>query len=245
MQTANVYGGQTYSIAAAAQADERASFIAKTYVHLAGAIGLLVILEALLLQLPIGQQIAQMMTGGVSWLIVLGAFMAVSWVANSWAMNTTSVPKQYMGLGLYVVAEAFILLPILSRARYLDAMREDTLLSGVIGTAGLATIGLFAALTAVVFLTRKDFSFMRSILMFGGIAAMGLIVVSILFNFQLGSIFTYVMIAFACGHILYDTSNVMHNYRIGQHVAASLSLFASIALLFWYILRLVMSMSRD
>ena len=113
--------------------------------------------------------------------------------------------------------------------------------SGVIGTAAIATLGLFTALTAVVFITRKDFSFMRSGLMFAGFAAMGLIVCAILFNFSLGPIFTYAMIAFACGHILYDTSNVLHRYRIGQHVAASLSLFASVALLFWYVLRLVMS----
>jgi FtsH-binding integral membrane protein len=36
----------------------------------------------------------------------------------------------------------------------------------------------------------------------------------------------------------------MHEYRVGQHVAASLALFASVALLFWYILQLLMS-SRD
>jgi FtsH-binding integral membrane protein len=111
----------------------------------------------------------------------------------------------------------------------------------IIPTAAVATLGLFGALTLVVFVTRKDFSFMRSILMFGGVAAMGLIVCAILFNFSLGPIFTVAMIALACGYILYDTSNVLHHYRIGQHVAASLALFAAVALLFWYILRLFMS----
>lgn len=77
--------------------------------------------------------------------------------------------------------------------------------------------------------------------MFGGFAALGLIAVAILFGFNLGPIFTYAMIALACGYILYDTSNVLHHYRIGQHVAAALALFASVALLFWYILRLFMS----
>ena len=105
----------------------------------------------------------------------------------------------------------------------------------------MATLGLFGVLTAVVFITRKDFSFLRTILMFGGFAAMGLIVVAIVFQFALGPIFTYAMIALACGYILYDTSNVLHHYRIGQHVAAALALFASVALLFWYILQLFMS----
>jgi len=180
--------------------------------------------------------------GGMSWLVVLGAFMAVSWIANSWARSTTSVTVQYLGLSLYVVAEAIILLPLVSYANHL-AMSNPRY-EGVISTAALATLGLFAVLTAIVFVTRKDFSFLRSVLMFGGIAALGLIVCAIVFNFSLGAIFTYAMLAFACGHILYDTSNVLHHYRIGQHVAASLSLFASVALLFWYILRIVMS-SRD
>ena len=77
--------------------------------------------------------------------------------------------------------------------------------------------------------------------MFGGFAAMGFIVVATLFGFALGPIFTYAMIALACGYILYDTSNVMLHYRIGQHVAAALALFAAVALLFWYILQLFMS----
>ena len=92
-----------------------------------------------------------------------------------------------------------------------------------------------------MFITRKDFSFLRTILVFGGFAAMGLIVVAILFNFQLGTIFVYAIIALACGYILYDTSNVLHHYRIGQHVAAALALFASVALLFYYLVMLFMS----
>ena len=116
---------------------------------------------------------------------------------------------------------------------------------GIIPTAAVTTLLLFGVLTGVVFVTRKDFSFLRGILIFGGFAAMGLILVSFVCNFSLGPIFTYAMIAFACGHILYDTSNVMHHYRTDQYVAASLSLFASVALLFWYVLRIVMAAQRD
>ncbi len=49
------------------------------------------------------------------------------------------------------------------------------------------------------------------------------------------------MIAFAGAAILYDTSNVLHHYPEDRHVAAALELFASVALLFWYVLRLFMS----
>lgn len=226
-----------YNFAAYAAEEERASFIAKTYAHLAGAIFAFVVLEAVILHIPGVESLVDTMIGGkYSWLIVLGLFMVVSWLANSWAMSAVSPGVQYMGLGLYVVAEAIIFTPILFIASRIDSM--------IIPTAAFATLILFAVLTFVVFVTRKDFSFLRSILMFGGIAALGLIVCAILFQFDLGPIFTYAMIALACGYILYDTSNVLHHYRIGQHVAAALALFAAVALLFWYILRLVMASRR-
>jgi hypothetical protein len=111
---------------------------------------------------------------------------------------------------------------------------------GVIPSAAIATLGTFTGLTAIVFITRKNFSFMGSTLGVIGIGAMGLIVSSILFGFSLGILFTCAMIVYAAGYVLYTTSKVLHDYRIGQHVAASLALFASVALLFLYILRLFM-----
>ncbi len=227
-----------YTFAAQAAENERADFIAKTYMHLAGAIGAFVAIEAVLFNIPgFQERVLQLMLGTqLSWLVVLGLFMAVSWVANSWATSAVSVPTQYMGLGLYVVAQAIIFIPMLFFANEMDPL--------IIPTAGLATLLLFGVMTAVVFITRKDFSFLRSVLIFGLFAAIGLIVVAILCGFTLGPIFTVAMIALACGYILYDTSNVLHHYRIGQHVAAALAVFATVALLFWYILRLVM-WSRD
>lgn len=233
----NPYASPMGPFAAMAEADERSNFITKTYVHLAGAIALFVALEAILLSTPAVADLVGMMIGGrYSWLIVLGLFMLVSYIAQNWAQSATSIGMQYAGLSLYVVAEAIIFTPLLYIAKAIDPQ--------IILSAGLTTLGLFAVLTAVVFITRKDFSFLRGILMFGGFAAMGFIVVAILFSFSLGPIFTYAMIAFACGYILYDTSNVLHHYRIGQHVAAALALFASVALLFWYILQLFLR-SRD
>jgi FtsH-binding integral membrane protein len=230
----NPYRSPLGVLAAQADADERSTFITQTYLHLAGAIGLFVALEAILFQVLNTHDITQLMIGSRwSWLIVLGLFMVVSHVATSWAQSAVSSTKQYMGLGLYVLAEAVIFLPLLCIASTVDR--------SIIPSAAIATLALFAALTAVVFITRKDFSFLRSVLLFGGLAALGLIVAAIVFHFALGAIFTYAMIALACGYILYHTSNVMLHYRIGQHVAASLALFASLALLFWYILQLFLS----
>jgi FtsH-binding integral membrane protein len=224
--------------AAQAAADERSNFLTKTYLHLAGAVGLFVILEAVLMQLPgIDRLVHLMIQTRLSWLVVIGLFMLVSNIANRWALSAVDRSTQYMGLGLYVVAEAVIFAPL-----FYIALRVNP---QAIATAGVATLGLFTLLTAIVFVTRKDFSFLRSGLVFGGFASIGLIIVAALFSFNLGPIFAYAMIALACGYILYFTSNVLNTYRIGQEVAASLALFASVALLFWYILQLLLSSRRN
>ncbi|MDO4570904.1 MAG: Bax inhibitor-1 family protein [Planctomycetia bacterium] len=222
-------------MAAELEAADRATFIVKTYTHLLGAILAFVGLEVLIFHtLDVASLTQTFMGGRYSWLIVLVAFMGVSWIADIWASSTTSVFVQYLGLGVYVLAEAVIFVPLLYIATTYSSPE-------VLPTAAWTTLLLFGALSLVVFLTRYDFSFMRSFLFFAGFVALGLIVVAILFNFELGPVFTYAMIAFACCYILYDTSNVLHHYRVNQHVAASLALFASVALLFWYILRLFMS----
>lgn len=235
-QADNPYYANNFLAVAQAGESERAAFITKTYLHLAGAILAFVLIVSAILSLPMTPRLIEsFFTIRYASIIMFGGFIAVSWIANSWAHSSISLTKQYMGLGLYVVAEAIFMTPILylAQTRYTD----------VIGMAGATTLGLFGVLTAVVFITRKDFSFMRSILMFGGAAAFGLIICGAVFGFHLGPMFSYAMIALACGYILYDTSNVMLHYRTTQYVAASLSLFASVALLFWYILR--MFMSRD
>lgn len=214
---------------------ERAAFIRKTYLHLSGAVLVFILLEAYLMISGAGAAIAETMLGGrFSWFIVLAAFMGVSMLANWWANSQTSKPMQYMGLALYVVAESIIFVPLLYISAYYAGY-------DVIAKAGIVTLGLFLGLTSVVFLTRRDFSFLGPILAIGGFLALGFIAASLLFGFSLGSLFAFVMVAFAGAAILYDTSNVLHRYNTNQHVAASLSLFASIALLFWYILSIFSS----
>src|SRR5262245_3615263 len=221
-----------------AEATERAAFIRRTYAHLAGAVVAFIAVEWMLLQSPIAATMTSLMTGGFSWLIVLAAFMGVSWLAERWANSEASPQMQYLGLGVFVVAEAILFLPLLYIASNFAS-------ADVIPMAALITGFLFTGLTATVFITRKDFSWMRSILTIGGFVALGVIVASIIFGFSLGIIFSSIMVLFASVAILYDTSQVLHHYRTNQHVAASLSLFASVALLFWYVLWIVMSLSSS
>ena len=180
---------------------------------------------------------------GNNWMIVLIGFMGVSWIADKWANSATSRNMQYLGLGLYVVAEAVIFIPLLIIAS--SASFEMGGGPNVVPTAAIATLGIFGLLTAIVFTTKKDFSFLRKGLMLGGFIAIGLIFASMIIGFELGIIFTVAMIGFAAMYILYHTSQIMAHYHPQQYVAASLALFSSVALLFWYVIRLVMSLSRD
>lgn len=225
--------------AAEAMPEERASFIRKTYLHLAGAVLAFTLIEFFIFSTGRAEAITETMLGGRwSWLIVLLAFMGISMLAQWWATSQTSKALQYAGLAVFTVAEAIIFVPLL----FLAAAKSNSY--EIFGQAGITTLGLFLGLTAVVFLTKKDFSFLGPILTIGGFVALGFIAAGIMFGFSLGNIFSFVMVAFAGGAILYDTSNILHRYRTDQHVAASLSLFASVALLFWYILRIFMG-SRD
>jgi FtsH-binding integral membrane protein len=231
------YEYQRDQIAAEATSSARAAFIRRTYGHLAGAVLAFAAIEMVLLQLPGIEELVLGMAGSkLLWLVILGAFMGVSWLAQRWAQSDTSVGMQYAGLGLYVAAQAVIFLPLL----YLAQMMYP----GAIATAGVLTAAVFGGLTLAVFVTRQDFSFLRTFLCVGSLLALGFIVAAALLGFDLGLVFCFALVALACGFILYDTSNVLHHYRTTQHVAAALALFASVALLFWYILRIVMAARR-
>jgi FtsH-binding integral membrane protein len=217
---------------AAATPDARASFITRTYLHLLGAIVAFTLLEVMLFQSGLARPIAFFLLRG-SWLWVLGGFVLVSWLASQAAHRASSPIAQYGALGAYVLAETVIFVPLLFVAQFYAG--------GVIESAALVTLIGFSALTLVVFTTRMNFSFLGGLLRWGGVVALLLIVSGALFGFELGTFFSVGMVALAGGAILHDTSNILHEYPEDRHVGAALSLFASVALLFWYVLRIFLS----
>lgn len=223
--------------AAEASVEDRGGFILRTYLHLVGAIFAFVFLEVGLFATGIAQGISEaLLSVGRGWMLVLIAFMGVSWLADRWARSDAGPTMQYAGLGLYVVAEAVIFMPLLYVASLYDP--------AAIPTAGLVTLVLFGGLTGIVFLTRHDFSFMKGVLGIATLGAFAVIACSMLFGFSLGVLFSGAMVVLAGGYILYYTSNVLHHYRVDQHVAAALALFSSVALLFWYVLRIFLASRR-
>ena len=215
--------------------EARAQFIRRTYAHLAYAILGFLVLEYMFLNLPGVERVVGLMNA--SWLLVLALFFIASWIADYWARSEVSRGLQYAGLVLYVVIEAIIFLPLM----YVAAYYSDPT---VLPAAALITGLLFAALTAVVFTTRADFSFLRGVIFIGGFVALGLIVASFIFGFTLGVIFSVAMVGLASAAILYYTSNTLSYYRTDQYVSASVTLFASVALLFYYVLQILISLRR-
>lgn len=194
--------------------------------------------------------------GRLNWLIVLGLFMAVGWIAEKLAMSETSRGLQYVGLALAVVAQATLLQPMLwalmlkfgNTNEMFAAESATPILSGqaaaILGQAVVITLAIFIGLTLTVFVTKKDFSFMRGALTIGSFALLGTIAASMIFGFHLGAVFSGVAILLMAGYILYQTSLVMSHFPPTAYVAASLMLFSTIATLFWYVLRLLMDLNR-
>jgi FtsH-binding integral membrane protein len=218
--------------------EARAAFISRTYGHLAGAVIAFTLIEMVLFRVGVADAIARKMVsgGGTLWLVFLGGFMVVGWLASKTAHKAMSPAAQYAALFGYVAAEAILFVPLLWFA--------DMKAPGAIQSAALVTVVAFSGLTAVVFVTRKDFSFLRTIVCFGGVLALVAILAAAMFGANLGTWFSVAMVGLAGASILWDTSNVLHHYPEDRHVAASLQLFASVALMFWYVLRIVLS-ARD
>lgn len=216
---------------------ERTTFIKKTYQHVALAVLLFILIEVVFLNNSVISGFALSLTQGWAWLLMLGGFAFATGYAERWAMRSENPTHQYWALALYTAAEAFIFIPMLHIV--INVLGAPQLLM----QAGVLTLGLFAGLSAVVLLTGRDFSFLRSALMIGGIIALAAIVGGIAFGFNLGLFFSIFMVVLAAGSILYQTSAMLHHYKPNQHVAAALGLFGSLMLLFWYILRILIAIA--
>ena len=219
--------------AAEAWGEERGVFIMKVYGHLLAAIGAFVALEFWLFQTGRAEPIARALLS-VNWMLVLGGFMVSGWLARGLASRAGGLGMQYLGLALYVIAQAIIFTPLLFLADHYAG-------GGVIASAGVLTALAFVGLTLIVFQTRRDFSFLGGTLRWAGVMALIAIGGGVFFGWQLGTWFSVAMIALAGGAILYDTSKIARHWPGDRYVGAALELFASVALMFYYILRLLMS----
>jgi len=206
--------------------DQEATFLARTYAHLLAAVVAFVLFEVALFRTGLADPIARAFLS-VNWLFVLGGFILTAWLFRRLAYSVTSRPSQYIGLAGYVVVEGLIFVPLLFQA--------ERCFPGVIQVAATITLLGFGSLSYVVFRTRHDFSFLEPFLNWAGLMALVLIVAACLFGLHLGLWFSLAMIVVAGASILHDTSRILFYFSDDQYAAAALELFASVALLFWYV----------
>jgi FtsH-binding integral membrane protein len=214
---------------------ERSTFIIRVYQHLFAAVVAFVAFEALLFNLGIAEAIWDVVSDSSgAWLLILGGFMIVSWMATSAANDILNPSRQYLGLFGLAAAEALIFAPFLY---YFFNVASGG--SGDVWAAAVITGVGFAGLTAVALTTRRDLSFIRPLMIWGGVCALVLIVAAVLFGLELGIWFSVAMIALAGASILYQTQTILRRYPSDAYVGASVQLFASVMMLFWYVLRLM------
>lgn len=213
---------------------EKASFYKKTYLHVALSILAFIGVETILQMVVPGEIIFMMIGQRYTWLLIIGVFWLASILASKWSLSQ-SKSTQYLGLGFYIVLEAIIFMPLLFMATKMAGG------ANVIFQAATLTVAMFAGISAVAFTSKRDFSFLRNIIVIGGFISIGLIVGGMAFGFNLGLWFSVGMVILASATILYQTSKLKDSYGTNQYVGAALQLFASIMLLFWYILNILMS----
>lgn len=215
-------------------ADTRGAFLIRVYQHLVAAVAAFIVFETLLFATGAAQGIYELVadSGGV-WLLVLGAFMVVNWMATAAAHDLENPARQYGGLFGLAAAEALIFAPFLYYIFNVDGGGTVT-----VASAAVVTVLGFAGLTVVGLITRRDLSFLRPLVMWAGVMALVVIVAAVLFGLELGVWFSLAMIAMAGAAILYQTQAILRSYPETAHVGAAVQLFASVMLLFWYVLRL-------
>ena len=224
----------TNQLVAMSTEEQKASFYRKTYIHVALAILAFIFVETALLMVVPAELIMGMVSQKYVWLLIIGGFWLASMLAEKWTM-ASSRSMQYAGLGFYVLLEAIIFLPLI----HIAVNKTDNI--SLIPQAALITFMLFVGLTGVALTSKRDFSFLRSVLIIGGFISLGLIIAGWIFQFNLGLWFSAGMVFLAGASILYQTNQLKNTYTTEQYVGASLQLFASVMLLFWYVLRILMS----
>jgi len=220
-----------------ATAEERAIFYRKTYLTAAFSFIAWMGIIYYLFTSGLAYNILNAM-GWVSWLVVLGLFALTSFVGSKLTLSE-SRGAQFTGLAIYIVAYAVIFVPLIA---YAAAFAGDfySAFDRILKPAFIATGAIFAALTATVFLSNKDFSFLRSFVMFGSFAAIGAIIIFTLMGINPGSLFSIAMIVLMSGTILYETHQIKKEARPDQYIGAGAMIFASFMVLMWYVISLFM-----
>jgi len=161
-------------IVSEAPASDRVAFFKRTYLHVAGAFAAFGALLYAFFQSGIALSIMKGFgsimgsMGGFGILVVMLMFWGGTYVAQKMAENRASRPSQYLGLGLYVVLEAIIFVPLI----VMVAIKTGGNPGEVLIPACAVTAALVVGLTVAVFTMGIDFSFLRVAIVIGSVCAL-------------------------------------------------------------------------
>ncbi len=218
--------------AASVDLEARLGFLRRTYSWLLGAVFMCVTMMVMFWHSPFFEPVILFMAN-TSWLLVLALFIGFSWMGDIMAHRVDSKALQFIGLSVVVGAYAIIFSYLFVVS---GVMVEGYGVDGsVLFHALLLTLATFSILTSIVFITKQDFSILRTGLIVMTFLALGAIVAGALFGFTLGLGFAVVMVGFSSALIIYQTSNILHHYPPNRHMGAAVALFSSVGMLFWYL----------
>ena len=224
--------GNTTVPAGLQSAEVRTAFMGRVYARLVAGVAAFVLIELYLFTSGLAVAITEFIFS-TSWLLILGGFMVVSWLANSVALRATTPGSQWGGYLLLVAANALIFAPMLVIA--------ELQVPGTVAQAGQYAIGGFVVLSVIAHRSSRDFTWLGASLRWFGVLALVAIVIAVVTGSALGTWFSLAMIGFAGAAILYETQVILRETPPGRETVAAMALFSSLALLFWYVLRLFMS----
>ena len=213
--------------AAEAAVSERALFLQRTYTWLLGGIlgfcGVLMAWD----NAPVLQDLTRGLYG--NFIIPLVVLIGMAWFAHAVAEKH---PLNIVAYALYVLVFGLLIAPLVY-------MAKDVHITQAAVVTGVTFIGL----TAYVFKSGKDFSFLGGALAVGLFGLIAVAIAGWIFGFSVGLGFSVVAAILFAGYILYDTSRILHHYPTTAHVSAAIVLFVDVVLLFKHLL--ILFMSRD
>ncbi len=218
-----------------AAVNERMGFIRKTYTHLGAELLGVFFVAWMAVTVPAFRSLSFVLWN--NFIILLVALFAVAFASRKLMEGDRAVSTQYFGAGLWVLFLGLFVAPLalIAEARFGSL--------AVLGEAFILTACVFGGLTAYVYFTKKDFSFMRGALNMITMVAVGIGLI-LTFMGGLPTIWSLLVVVLLGGWVLYDTSNILHHRRVDQYVAASVDLLANFVLMFFNIAILLMS-GRD
>jgi FtsH-binding integral membrane protein len=227
--------------AISAALDARMAFVRKTYAHLLGELTGVAAIVAVGIRVQALQDVGFALMS--RWYLYLIAFFGVSFLARAMLQGKRSMGVQYAAAALWVTFLGLLVTPLAVIAQKLTGSYA------VLGEAGVLTGCAFAGITAYVFYTKKDFSFIGGALWMMTWVLFGIGMLAWIFGGLGGSgtaslLYSCAMVLLLGGWVLYDTSKVLHRRHVSQYVAASVDLLVDFVYMFIYILSILLNSRR-